>query len=549
MKTLDGPTYDELKKRVQELEQAESDRKQAEKGLQAEKEKFRFLSENAPFGMVMISKDGTFKYINTKFNDIFGYDLNDIPNGKTWCRKAYPDPEYRHQVVSAWIDDLASSEVGQKRPRVFKVKCKNGSEKIANFIHVLLETGESLMTCENITKRKQAEEEREKLQTRLSQAQKMESIGILAGGIAHNFNNILMGIQGRISLMMMDKNTFDSDYEHLKATERYIKNAVELTRDLLGFAREGNCKVRPTDLNLLIKNENKMFGRARREVRINGRYEKDLWIVEVDQNQIKQALFNLYVNAWQAMPGGGALYIQTENVTLNEKYNESFEITPGKYIKVSVTDTGIGIDEATRERIFDPFFTTKNVAQGFGMGLASVYGIIKNHGGFINVYSEKDKGTTFNIYLPASERETLGKSVEVKQNKIQYGQGTVLLVDDEKMIAEVGQAMLEKLGYKVFTAESGQKALDLYEKKKDEIDLVILDMIMPGMGGEKTLDRMKRMGGDSRILLSSGYSISQKTKEILDRGCSGFIQKPFTMEKISRKVHEALKEDKNSYQQ
>ncbi|MDY6974432.1 MAG: response regulator, partial [Thermodesulfobacteriota bacterium] len=395
----------------------------------------------------------------------------------------------------------------------------------------------------DITSRKQAEEEREKLQEQLNQAQKMEAVGTLAGGIAHNFNNILMGIQGRTSLMMMDKDTSDPDYEHLRGIEEYVKNAVELTSDLLGFARGGKYEVKPTDLNALIKHENRMFGNTRKEISVQEKYEKDLWTVKVDHGQIRQVLLNLYVNAWQAMPGGGDLYIQTENVTLDKDYIKPFAVAPGRYVKVSVTDTGVGIDAAVREKIFDPFFTTKDAGQGSGLGLASVYGIIKNHGGFINVYSEKGEGTTFNIYLPASEKESMGKAHWTNKHVIQYGRGTVLLVDDEEMIVEVGQAMLENLGYRVLTAGSGREALDLYEKQKGEIDLVILDIIMPDMGGSETFDRLKAINGNVNVLLSSGYSINGGA-EIMDRGCIGFIQKPFSIKALSIKVREALDGDK-----
>jgi CheY-like chemotaxis protein len=347
--------------------------------------------------------------------------------------------------------------------------------------------------------------------------------------------------------MLMDKDTSDPDYEHLKGIEEYVKNAAELTKDLLGFTRGGKYELRPTDLNVLIEHENSMFGHTKKEIRIHDKYEKDLWTVEVEPSQIQQALLNLYVNAWQATPGGGDFYIQTENVTLDEEYTKPFAVAPGKYVKVSVVDTGMGMDAVTREKIFDPFFSTKDIGQGSGLGLASVYGIIKNHGGFINVYSEKGKGATFNIYLPASEKKVVKEGLD--RSKIQYGQGTILLVDDEKIIIEVGQAMLEELGYRALTAGSGQEALDLYKKQREEIGLVILDMIMPGMGGRETYDRLKEVDGDVKVILSSGYSINGQAREILDRGCSGFIQKPFALEKLSRNVGKVLDEGNNGVQQ
>ena len=646
-----------------------TDRKQAEEALRAERERLRFLSENAPFGMAMISKDGTFRYVNPKFIEIFGYDLDDIPDGRTWFRKAYPDPDYRSQVISGWLEELAYSQVGQKRPRVLDVECKDGSKKIVSFLSVQLETGEHLLACEDITFSKQAEEalrksekrfrelfnsvsdlvytqdldgrllslnpafcktlgyveeellgrsvsdfmkpefakafqseyldkikmegyhegtsayftkygneiyleyrssivypeegepyitgigrdvtvrllsekEKQKLQVQLNQAQKMESIGILAGGIAHNFNNILMGIQGRASLMMMDKDLSDPDYEHLRGIEMYVKNAVMLTRDLLGFARGGKYEVRPTDLNTLIQHENRMFGRTKKEIQIHEEYEKDLWAVEVDQGQIQQVLLNLYVNASHAMPAGGDLYIRTENVTLDEKDAKMFDIASGRYVKVSVIDTGVGMDSAIREKIFDPFFSTRDAGQGSGLGLASAYGIIKNHGGFINVYSEKGEGTTFTIYLPASEKKTMEETSRLDQVETQYGQGTLLLVDDEEMIIEVGQEILKKLGYHVMIARGGREALDLYKKHREEIDVVILDMIMPDMGGGKTFDRLKAIDGDVKVILSSGYSIDGQAQEILDRGCIGFIQKPFSMTDLSNRVRKVLDTDR-----
>jgi len=396
----------------------------------------------------------------------------------------------------------------------------------------------------DISAEKTHEEERIKMEIQLLQAQKLEALGTLAGGIAHNFNNILMGIQGRTSLMMMDKDPSDLEYDHLKGINEYIKNAVELTRDLLGFARGGKYEVKPTDLNELIKHENEMFGRTKKEIRIHGKYEKELWAVELDRGQIQQVLLNLYVNAWQAMPGGGNLYVQTTNATFDEAYTRSYKIAPGRYVRISVTDTGIGMDAETKEKIFDPFFSTKDTGQGSGLGLASVYGIIKNHGGFINVYSEKGSGTTFNIYLPASEKDIFKDRPAPAHSDILYGNGTILLVDDEGMITEVGQKMLEKLHYRVITARNGHEALCLYEKHKEEIDLVILDMIMPDMGGAETFDRLKEINGRVRVLLSSGYSINGQAKEILDRGCNGYIQKPFEMETLSRRVHEVMTQGK-----
>jgi two-component system cell cycle sensor histidine kinase/response regulator CckA len=281
-----------------------------------------------------------------------------------------------------------------------------------------------------------------------------------------------------------------------------------------------------------------MFGRTRKDIKINTKFQEDIWTVEVDHGQIEQVLLNLYVNAWQAMPGGGDLYLLTENVILDEYLARSFSVDPGEYVKISVTDTGVGMDEATQQRVFDPFFTTKGMGRGTGLGLASAYGIIKNHGGIINVHSDKGEGTTFNIYLPSSEKEIA--EPKGAGEEILKGSETVLLVDDEKMIIDVGEQLLDRLGYKVMVAGSGNEALEMYEENQDRIDLVILDMIMPDMSGGDTYDKLKGINSSIKVLLASGYSINGQAQAILDRGCDAFIQKPFNLRELSKKVRSVL---------
>jgi len=395
----------------------------------------------------------------------------------------------------------------------------------------------------DIHERKEAEEAKAKLEVQLRHAQKMEAIGTLAGGIAHDFNNLLMGILGATSLMLMDIDSGHPYFEHVKVIEDMIHKGAGLTRQLLSFARGGKYEVKPTDLNELIKKSSKMFGHTKKEIKIHRKYQKDIWTIEVDQGQIEQVLLNLYVNAWQAMPGGGTLYLKTENVTLDEDYVKPFGVQAGHYVKISVRDTGVGMDEETQRRIFEPFFTTKEMGRGTGLGLASAYGIIKNHGGIINVYSEKDQGTTFNIYLPAVEAMEIGARDEesgFREKEIQRGDETIFLVDDEDTVIDVGQKVLKKLGYKVFVARSGQEAIELYRKNRDHIDLVILDVIMPDTGGSEAYGKIKEINRKIKVLLSSGYGIDGHVAEILDRGCDGFIQKPFTIKELSQSIRKVL---------
>jgi PAS domain S-box-containing protein len=389
-----------------------------------------------------------------------------------------------------------------------------------------------------LEERQKAEEERRKLESQLQQALRMQAIGTLAGGIAHDFNNILMGIQGRTSLMLLEVSSSNPHFEHLKGIEQYVKKAADLTKQLLGFARGGKYEVKPTDLNDLILRSAQMFGRTKKEIRIHGKYQEGIWPAEVDQSQIERVLLNLYVNAWQAMPGGGDLYIETENILLTEKEVQAHGMKPGRYVKVTVTDTGVGMDEETRQRIFEPFFTTKEMGRGTGLGLASAYGIIKNHGGLIEVESEQGVGTSFHFLLPVSDKAVTKDPGP--EGQIKKGSETVLLVDDEEMVRSVVQRMLEGLGYEVCAAASAQEAIELLGRRKGAVQLVVLDMIMPGSSGGEVFDGLKRIDPGVKVLLSSGYSLDGEAKKIMERGCDGFIQKPFTIKAISAKVREVL---------
>jgi CheY-like chemotaxis protein len=347
-----------------------------------------------------------------------------------------------------------------------------------------------------------------------------------------------MGIQGRASLMLMNMDDDHAHFTHVSGIEEAVKRGAYLAKQLLGFARGGKYEVKPTDLNDLLAKSSEMLGRAKKEIKIHRKYEKDIWTVEIDRGQIEQVLLNLYVNAWQAMPEGGDLYLETKNVKLDKKYAEAFHVEPGNYVKISATDTGVGMDEATRQRVFEPFFTTKEIGGGTGLGLASAYGIINNHGGIIDVYSEPGHGATFSIYLPASDKE-ITKDKKPSADLLK-GKETVLLVDDENMVIDVGKEMLTALDYKVMVAANGKEAVKIYEKNRDKIDIVVLDLVMPDMGGGEVYDRIKEMNPKVKVLLSSGYSIDGQAHEILRRGCDGFIQKPFNIKELSRELRDIL---------
>ncbi len=380
--------------------------------------------------------------------------------------------------------------------------------------------------------------DRKRLETQLQHAQKMEAIGTLAGGIAHDFNNLLMGIQGYASLMLLKTDRGHPHFKNLNSIEQLVQNGADLTKQLLGFARDGKYDVKSTNMNELACDTLRMFGRTKKEISIYEDYEEAIWPVEVDQGQLQQVLLNIFVNAGHAMPRGGDLTLTTKNVILAAQNAKTFGLPPARYVQTSISDTGVGIDEGTRQRIFEPFFTTKELGHGTGLGLASAYGIIQNHHGIIDVDSQVGQGTTFHIYLPASAK--VKKEEKPFFEYTHNGPETVLLVDDEDVVLKVGSQILQELGYTVLTAASGKEALEIYTANRDKIDIVVLDMIMPGMGGGETYESIKALKLDVKVLLSSGYSIMGEASAILDRGCQGFIQKPFTIKSFSEKLREIL---------
>jgi len=391
---------------------------------------------------------------------------------------------------------------------------------------------------QELAERKRAEEEKAKIEAQFQHAQKMEALGTLASGIAHNFNNILMGIQGYTSLMLMEIDSDHPHYKRLRGIEQQVQSASTLTKQLLGYAREGKYEVKSTTLNQMVKETSDTFAMTKKDITVHLDLTEELYVIKADQGQIKQTLLNLYVNAAEAMPRGGDLYLKTTNVTDQDIKDKPYRPKPGNYVLLTITDTGTGMDKKTMERIFDPFFTTKGMGKGTGLGLASVYGIIKAHGGYIDVDSAKGHGTTFSVYLPSSEAADSMKG-QLSPEVLRGNEG-ILLVDDEDVIIDVGQQMLKTLGYQVYVAKSGREAIETYEANNDRIDMVILDMVMPDMGGGEAYDMIKKIDPSIRVLLSSGYSIDGEAAEILRRGCNGFIQKPFDVTQLSHKLREIL---------
>ncbi|MEN8210651.1 MAG: ATP-binding protein [Thermodesulfobacteriota bacterium] len=382
------------------------------------------------------------------------------------------------------------------------------------------------------------------LQIQLHQAQKMEAIGVLAGGVSHDFNNILMGIQGHLSLMQIDMCSVEKVKSHTKHIGRLVKTAADLTKRLLGFARGGKYKISTLNINELLPVTLKMFAPTRKDIVVHESYDEHLHSVDADPNQLEQVFVHLLINASQAMPEQGDIFIKTQNIVIDENHEYPFEVHSGQYIKVTIKDTGIGMDQKIQKRIFDPFFSTKDTdnQKGRGLGLSTVYGIVKNHDGFILVDSKIGRGASFHVWLPVSDNAEVQEIVEESHDtkQMQQGSETILLVDDEEEIVNVGKNFLKKLGYKPLVARNGLEAVEIFKIHKDKISLVVLDLIMPEMSGKQTFAEIKKIQQNSKILISTGYAVDDKIEELLDQGCQGFIRKPFSLNEFSHALRKIL---------
>ena len=503
--------------------------KEIEEELRRSEAIYRTVFDNTGTCMIMMNEDKVITLCNQEWLKLSGFSREEVEGKKKWT-------EFIHE------EDLKRMEgyYEQRRmdpqdvPQQYEFRAVDRYGKIRHMINTMAfipGTGMTVAAQLDITELKN-------LESQLIQAQKLEAIGTLAGGIAHDFNNLLMAIQGYVSLMLINIDSSHPHYDKLRAVEERVVTGANLTGQLLGFARGGRYEVKAVDLNKVLENTSAMFGQTKKEITIHKNLQEGIWAVEADTSQLEQVFLNIYVNAWQAMPGGGHLYLETDNITVTGADTKAYHIKPGRYVRIAITDTGTGMDEKTKKRIFEPFFTTREMGRGTGLGLAMVYGIIKGHGGYINVYSEENKGTNFKIYLPATEKEVEKK--EMAEQVAMRGRETILLIDDEATIVVVMTEILEALGYKVLSAGSGEEAVRIYDEKRDLIDLVILDMVMPGMGGGETFDRLKQANPGIKVILSSGYTPDGEAAGIIKRGCRGFIQKPINIHELSRKIREVL---------
>ncbi|MDY7036256.1 MAG: PAS domain S-box protein [Thermodesulfobacteriota bacterium] len=527
-----------------------TERKRAEETIRQKEARYRLLADNLIDVIWSMDLDLRHTYVSPSVAKMRGYTVEEVM-GQTMDEML--TPESREICKKILQEEMALERGGAKdlfRSRTIELEgiCKDGSivptEVKVSFQRdsegrVIGLTG----VTRDISERKRSEKERAKIMSQLLQAQKMEAVGILAGGVAHDFNNLLTTIMGNTDLAMMNLDESDPSNLYLKHIQQASKQATNLTRQLLLFSRRQQMEPRPLNLSSIVENMLKMLGRLIGEdISIEADCDPDLWTVKADEGNTEQVLMNLCVNARDAMPEGGAIHIKTENITLDlESCRDMPEARPGKYVRLSVADTGVGMDEETVQRIFEPFFTTKGVGVGTGLGLSVVYGIVKEHKGWIEVQSEPIMGSTFRIYLPAVSIKVEKKTEHIISLEGLQGNGErILLVEDEEGVREFAVSAFRENGYIVFEEKNVKDALDIFEKEKGNFQLIFTDVVLPDQNGIHLVNKLLGRKPGLRVLLSSGYTDQKSHRQILvDRGFP-YLQKPYSIMKLLKTVKDVL---------
>ena len=493
--------------------------------------------EQAAESVIISDRSGAIQYVNPAFERLSGFTKEDIvgQNFRVLKSDKHDDDFYRQmwkKISSgkAWAGRISN-------------RMKDGSlREFETIISPLRDTAEDIVNFVSVNRDVTQEVE---LEAQLLHAQKMEAVGTLAGGIAHDFNNLLQVIQGYTEVLLHEANQEQSAFEPLNKIHRSAKRGAELTRQLLTFSRKVQSERRPLDLNQEVEQVRNLLERTiPKMIEIELYLSETDAIVSADPVQVEQAVMNLAVNAMDAMPEGGKIILETEKAVLDEEFCKAhLGAKPGEYVLLSISDTGHGMDKEILEHVFEPFYTTKEVGKGTGLGLAMVYGIVKNHDGYILCYSELDRGTTFKIYLPVLHQDGQGRMTSAIEGQLKGGNETLLLVDDEEYIRELGVELFSDVGYKVLTATDGESGLELYQEKQARIDLVILDLVIPGMGGKKCYEEILKINPKAKILIVSGYSANGPGKEALEAGAKGFVGKPFDIAHMLETVRDILDQD------
>jgi len=505
--------------------------------LRESEQRFRELAENVrEVFFVVDPESGRSLYLSPAYEEVFGHSREHayaVPN--SWLDAVHQ--EDRERMLEAM---LASARGEQQSGDAYRVVRPDGSIRwVRGQVSPVRDaTGRTVRLvgiAEDITELKRTEE-------RFLKAQRMEAVGRLAGGIAHDFNNLLTAILGTAELLLEDLPATDPRRADVEEIRKAGSRAADLTRQLLAFSRSQVLEPKVVDPNVMVADMDKLLRRLIGEdVELRTILGRDLGAVRADPGQLEQVIVNLAVNARDAMPQGGKLTIETANAELDESYARQHEpVRPGAYVMLAVSDTGVGMDAATKARIFEPFFTTKEKGKGTGLGLATVYGIVKQSGGYIWVYSEPGQGATFKLYFPRVDEPAAAREEPLRKPTRLRGTETILVVEDDQMVRHSTRRMLEAHGYRVLVAESGAEALMLVEQHVEPIHLVVTDVVMPGMNGREVVDRLRARRPDVKALYLSGYTDEAIVHHGIIESGIPFLQKPFTLEALGRKVREVL---------
>lgn len=528
-------------KKASGYQQAIAKLHQSEELLRASEQKYRSLVESIPDIIFALDLQGAITYIGPRWEKILGHQESEVLGHYL---THFAPVEEHGLLIQVFKQVVRSRKSVENIPWTYSEKDGQILFLSGSASPILDDQGQVVGVmgiARDITEQKKIEEQ-------LLQAQKMESIGNLAGGIAHDFNNLLGGILGYASFVKKKITPEDPLYHSIKSIERSAEQAAGLTRQLLGFARRGKYQVQPINCNALIQDLVLMLERTiDKRIVLEMELDPHLRLIEGDESQLQQSLINICLNARDAMPSGGVLRIVTSNQTLSRDFlSKQRGLKEGDFVRITLTDTGTGMTQEVQSRVFEPFFTTKEPGRGTGLGLSMVYGIIQNHGGLVDFKSEPGQGTTFELFLPAIPGVVIEEVLPFSPKKVPAkGSETILIIDDEPIIRQLGADILEDVGYKVLLASCGEEALQRCQEYKKKLALVILDVIMPGLGGKETFFRLRNRYPEIRVLLSSGYSTDGEVGEIVREGVGGFIQKPYKEEELIEKVREILDAGKN----
>jgi PAS domain S-box-containing protein len=500
--------------------------------------RFQLSVDSSPDAVFWINEKGRFPYVNAKACRSLGYSRGELTQLNLWDI----DVEFTRELWGPHWKKVRKSG-GARLERLHQRKDGTVFPVEISSKNIVFE-GQVFHVAyvRDISDRLNADREREKLEAQLVQSQKMESVGRLAGGVAHDFNNMLSVILGYSELIMAKLDPDDPVFREIEQIQKAARRSQNITLQLLAFSRKQIFEPKVLNINELIGGfENNLSRLIGEDIALSFFPSRDIENIEFDPVQIEQILMNLAVNARDAMPGGGSLTFETANVSIDEAYcREHLGFIPGNFVQISISDNGVGMDAETINHIFEPFFTTKELGKGTGLGLATVYGIVKQGGGFINVYSEPGRGTTFKIYIPVSKDETEPLKTVDNQARV-LGSETVFLVEDDEMVRKMTEGCLRELGYTVLTASGPEEAIAVFTREQNTVDLLLTDVVMPKMNGKVLYKRLNSVEPDLKVLYMSGYTANVIVNHgVLNKGVQ-FISKPFNISQLSKKVREALR--------